>query len=107
MKTSLAIVSVLALAAAAQGAITATGGAATQIAPPPVANFPALIGPITFAWDEQQNRTITSGLLADMTVNPSSSTGPSPGLVTGPVDSHFIHFSHVPSISAVGDVWFN
>jgi len=107
MKISLAVVAVLTLAGAAQGAITFTAGATTLIASPPVANVPALIGPNAFVWDEQQNVSITSGLACDMTMNPSTSTLPSPGLVVGAVDSHFIHFTHIPNVSAAGDVFFS
>lgn len=94
------------LAAPALATISSTGLQCTQIAPPPIANFPVLFSNNAEAWDEQQN-VITTGIMADMTVNPSNSGTPTPGVVTGLVNSHFVHFTHgtVPTVS--GDIWFN
>lgn len=107
MKKVAAIVALSALATtqAAHAIITGTANAAIQIAPPPVANFPALIGPNGFAWNEQQN-VLVSGVFCDMTVNPSNSILPTPGIVTGPVDSHFIHICDLSGVPTLGDVFF-
>lgn len=105
MKIMFAAVSALSLAASAQGMITGFSATVTQLFTPPVANFPSLTGSNAFAWDEQQNLAVT-GVFNDMTLNPSTSTTPTPGVVTGIVDSHFIHFSHVPSIVVLGSVTF-
>lgn len=105
MRTTLAIAS-LALAANAMGSISATGLQCVQISPPVTANFPPLFSLNAEAWDELQG-VMVANVFCDMTVNPSNSGGPTPGLVSGLVDSHFIHFTHgsVPFVS--GDIWFN
>lgn len=105
MKTTLALAT-FTLASAAFGSISATGLQCVQIGPPPVADFPGLFSLNAEAWDEQQG-IIVNNVFCDMTVNPSNSGGPTPGLVSGLVDSHFIHFTHgsVPFVS--GDIWFN
>lgn len=101
-----ASIAVLAVASNALASINSTGLSCVQIAPPPVANFPTLFSLNAEAWDEQQN-VITTGIMCDMTVNPSNSSTPTPGVVAGLVNSHFIHFTHgsVPFVS--GDIWFN
>lgn len=106
MKHTLAAACSLSLASVAGAAITGTAGMVTFGAPPPIADFPPLIGPNAQAWDEQQN-IIVPPLMCEMTVNPSNSTTLTPGPVAGLVNSHFIHFTHVPSMSATGDVFFS
>lgn len=87
--------SILALtASAAHAAIVSTGGACIQqIIPPPTAMFGTFTGPQAWAWNEQQNRGV-GGLPVDLSTNPSASNIlPVPGVVSGIVDSHFIHFN--------------
>lgn len=81
-------------ASAAQGAIVSVGGQCVQqFVPPPTAVFGTFTGPQAWAWDEQQNRGV-SGLPVDLSTNPSASNGtPVPGVISGVVDSHFIHFN--------------
>ncbi len=97
-------------AGVSSGAITSVAGMGAQIAPPPIADFPTLSGPFADAWDEQQNVTLPAGgVLVDMFVNGGSMTSgaPTPGVVTGVVDSHFLHqtLGTVPSTS--GTVTFS
>ncbi|CAG0968407.1 hypothetical protein PHYC_01108 [Phycisphaerales bacterium] len=103
---SLAILAVTALTAPALASISATGLGCVQIAPPAVANFPTLFSNNAEAWDELQGVAVAN-VLCDMTVNPSNSSTPSPGLVSGLVDSHFIHFTHGTAFMVSGDIWFN
>lgn len=105
MKKSLVLAAV-GLSTPALASIMTTGLGAVQIAPPTTANFPTLFSINAEAWNEQQNVNVVN-VFADMTVNPSMSTTPTPGLVSGPVNSHFIHFTHATVFSVVGDIWFN
>lgn len=109
MKTTLIATGIaLSMAAASQGAIVSVLGQVTQIAPPTNANFPTLLGPLAQTWDEQQNVPVSAGLFADITANPGSSGSPTPGLVAGIFNSHFIHFSSVPAPGfASGQVTFD
>lgn len=109
MKTNLFVTGIaLFMAAASQGSIVSVVGQGTQIAPPTVANFPTLLGPLAQAWDEQQNVTISSGVLADITANPGSSLTPTPGVVVGTFNSHFLHFTGVPAPGfAAGAITFD
>lgn len=103
---SLAVLAVAALAAPALASISATGLSCVQIAPPAVANFPTLFSLNAEAWNEQQG-VVVANVLCDMTVNPSNSGAPSPGLISGLVDSHLIHFTHGTVFTVSGDIWFN
>ncbi|MEZ6234035.1 MAG: hypothetical protein R3B68_07585 [Phycisphaerales bacterium] len=90
----------------ASAAITGGTGATQQISPP--ANcFPGFLptGGKVFVWDEQQSVPVTLGLPVDMTVNPSVSTTPTPGAITGLLDAHFMHFDHMGQAS--GTVTFS
>ncbi len=100
---------IVAACGAAQGAIVGTTGMAVQVAPPPVANFPAIVNPLAECWDEQQGRQLTAPLLADLTTNPSSNGSPTPGPVAfGVYNSHFIHWSTLPpAFTASGTVTFD
>lgn len=96
---------VLACTGPALAAITGTSGACFQIGAP-VSAFPGALptGNQIFVWDEAQS--INIGLLsADLTANPSNSSAPTPGLVAGLVDSHFVHFDAMGQ--ANGTVTFN
>jgi hypothetical protein len=98
----------LALAASsASAAIFTTTGNGLQIPAPTSCVLGALTGGQTaFAWDEQQAFTV-SNLFVDMVNNPGSSGSPTPGTISGLVDSHAIHvedFSGLPP--AVGTVVF-
>ncbi len=103
MKTTLIATGIaLSMAAASQGAIVSVSGQVTQIAPPTNANFPTLLGPLAQAWDEQQAVTVSAGLFADITANPGSSGSPTPGVVFGNFNSHFLHISSVPAPGFAG-----
>ncbi len=105
MNHAAALLTVAALTAAAQAAIVSTGGSCIQVGPPPTCVFGTFTPGIVWAWDEQQNRGV-SGLPCDLTVNPGNSGSPTPGAISGLIDSHFIHFNDfVNSIS--GSVTFN
>lgn len=104
------VAAAMVVAGSAHAAVTGVSGAATLGAPPPVASVPAIISPNAQVWDEQQNVTLPAGgLQVDMLVNGGfmTSTAATPGVVTGIVDSHFIHFSAVPNQGAIGSVTFN
>ena len=107
MKTliALSLTAAAAISSLASGSITGTLGAATQISPPIVADVPFLMGPNVQVWDEQQNRT---GLVfADLTTNAGNSAFPTPGVLTGNFDSHFIHFTGGSAGFASGTVFFS
>lgn len=95
------------LAGSAQAAIVSVSLPNLQIAPPPVANFPALTFPDAVAWDEQQGVPVSAGVLANLTVNPGNSGSPTPGMVVGVFDSHFIHWGHFTGVAASGTVTFS
>lgn len=98
------------VAGAASAAVSGVTGQGQLIAPPPVANFPGLTGPLADVWNEQTNVTLpASGILVDMLVNGGfmSSNAPTPGVVTGAVDSHFIHFTAGSVSQAAGQVTFS
>lgn len=109
MKTAaIVIVSALAIAAGSANAIiTSVSLPNLQIAPPPVANFPALAFPDAVAWDEQQGVVVSAGVFANLTVNPGNSGSPTPGVVAGLFDSHFIHWGHFTGVAASGTITFN
>ena len=95
-------------AATASAAITGVSGQTTWLFAPPAACGPgALTSFNAFAWDEQQNVSLTNTFV-DMTNNPGNMGSPIPGLLNGSYDSHFIHFEGIPGvISAQGNVTFN
>ncbi len=95
-----------AVAAAANGAIVGTTGQVIQIGPPPTAAFGAIVGTPASAWDEQQS-FVTTGLPVDLSINPSNSGGPTPGVVAGLLDSHLIHWNDFSGIAITGTVSFN
>ncbi|MGD9692193.1 MAG: hypothetical protein AB7G17_12215 [Phycisphaerales bacterium] len=97
-------------AGVSMGAITSVAGTVTQIGAPTLANWPTLTGPLADAWDEQQSVTLPAGgVFVDMLVSGGtmSSTSPTPGVVTGIVDSHMLHWSVGPVPQATGTVTFN
>lgn len=94
------------IAATASAAITGTTGQVTQIAAPPSALFGAIVGTPASAWDEQQG-FVTTGLPVDLSINPSSSTSPTTGVVSGLLDSHIIHWNDFSGIAIAGTVTFN
>lgn len=112
MKTLTSIVSALALSglvgASAAGAISTVAGMTTQIGAPASCTPTSLTGPIAYAWDEQQGVPVAN-LFVDMTNNPCPNPGAAiPGLLSGVVDSHFIHFEDFSGLPpAVGSVTFN
>lgn len=105
MKKIIALVALAAAAPLANAAITSTFGACVQIAPPTIANFPNLSSPIAEAWNEQTN--VTGTIFADLTTNPGNSGSPTPGVLTGMFDSHFIHYSSLPPGNVIGGAFFS
>ncbi len=101
--------STLVLASAANAAITGVAGQTTLLGSPPVSCVPsALAGFTAYAWNEKQNLTISSGVFCDNVPNPGGNIGAVPGLVTGTVDSHFIHFEDNSGVGLVqGSVTFS
>jgi len=105
MKTaSLSVAAVLFTASLASAAITSTFGGVTQIAPPAIADFPFLLGPVAQAWDEQPS--VTGTIFADH-IGPGNNSSPTPGVLTGTYASHFIHWSSLPLPQVLGQVNFS
>jgi hypothetical protein len=104
--TTLTALTVAALAASAHGAITGTGGAAVQIGSPPNCTFGVLTGAPAWCWNEQAGINGT-GLPVDLSTNPSTNFTAVPGVLSGLVDSHIIHFNDVIGFQAIGSVTFN
>lgn len=97
-------------AGVAGAAISGVVGNGQLISPPAIANFPTLTGPLADAWNEQTNVTLpSSGVLVDMFVNGGfmTSGAATPGVVTGVVDSHFLHWTAGPVPQAIGTVTFS
>ena len=92
----------------ASAAITGVSGQTTWLfASPASCVSGGLTGFNAFAWDEQQNVSLTNTFV-NMTNNPGNMGSPIPGLLNGSYDSHFIHFQGIPGvISAQGNVTFN
>ncbi|CAG0968386.1 hypothetical protein PHYC_01107 [Phycisphaerales bacterium] len=109
MKTAtlFAALASVAFAAASQAVIVGTTGVALQIGNPPIANFPPLTGTNAFCWNEQQNVLVSAGAFADLTVNPGNSGSPTPGLVVGIFDSHFIHWADFSGVNGTGTISFS
>lgn len=95
------------LTPSASAAIISVTGQTTLLGSPPAScTIGSLGGLNAFAWDEQQG--VSLSILADMVNNPGVSTSPIPGLVSGPLDSHFLHFDGIAGvIGATGSVTFN
>ncbi len=92
LKALFGTAAVAAGATAASAAIFTTSGATNWLgSPPPSAATGFLMGPLAYAWDEQQN-VFTTGVYCDMLNNPGSSGSPVPGTIIGAFDSHMIHF---------------
>ncbi|MBL9031199.1 MAG: hypothetical protein JNM80_05780 [Phycisphaerae bacterium] len=110
LRTALASAVVLAAAIPASASIIGTTGSAQQIAAPPSCFPGALINPLVQVWDEQQGRP-SSATLCDMTVNASIVTtggvGATPGVISGVVDSHFIHYDFPGGPAVSGTVTFS
>jgi len=89
------------------GAITGVAGQTTWLGAPPLACGPGqLFGPNAFAWNEKQNQVVTN-VMCDLVNNPGNSGAPVFGLVSGTVDSHFIHFEQNTAATLVnGQVTF-
>jgi hypothetical protein len=101
----LAVASATLLAGTASAAITGTTGNITQIGPPASCLPLALpTGAQIFAWDEQQGINVALQPV-DLSINPSNSSFPTPGAITTPVDSHFVHFDAIGQ--ANGTITFN
>lgn len=90
--------------------VTGVTGQAKLIGAPPSATFPAILARRAQVWNERVNVTAPAGgFVVNMLVNGGtmSSTAPVGGVVTGVVDSHFIHWSPLFGRSASGVVTFS
>jgi len=94
-------------ATVSSAAITGVAGQTTWLGAPPISCTPGtLFGPNAFAWDEKQNQVVAN-VMCDLTNNPGNSGAPVFGLVSGLVDSHFIHFEQNTAATLVnGQVTF-
>ncbi len=93
-------------------AIVSTSGQAIAISPPNVAINSSGFGSSARAWNERQNVAAPAGgFVVNMLIQggPMSSTSPIGGVVTGLVDSHFVHWAGPIFTSgvSVGQVTFN
>jgi hypothetical protein len=91
----------------ASASISNVTGQTTWLTSPPTAcGWGQLTGFNAFAWDEQQN--VTMSVFVDETQNPGGNVSPIPGTITGTFASHFIHFDGIPGvIGATGTVIYN
>jgi hypothetical protein len=98
---------VLAVCSHAGASIVGVTGATTWLGSPPAACGPfQLFSANAFAWDEQQNIPLT--VACDMINNPGNSGSPTPGVISGLFDSHFIHFDGSTGVTnAIGTVTFS
>mgnify|MGYP000854688735 CR=1 FL=1 len=82
---------VLLAATGAGASITGWSGQAQPIAAPASCAPNVLLLPFGAGWDEQQGVPVAN-LLVNESQNPGGNIGAIPGLLTGVVDSHFIHW---------------
>jgi hypothetical protein len=90
----------------ASGAITSVTGNVIQIGAPASALPGALPGLNAWAWDEAQNVSL-GGMPVDMITNPSSTSAPVFGVLSGVYDSHFLHFEGTTGTVAFGTITFS
>ncbi|MCC6676092.1 MAG: hypothetical protein IT436_03010 [Phycisphaerales bacterium] len=91
----------------AGAAIIGVSGGVTLLPTPPAGPTSLLSPPFAFAWDEQQNISVTS-LSMDMGAGPWVAPPAAPTTYTGLISSHMIHWTTDHSgISASGSVQFN
>jgi hypothetical protein len=95
-----------ALTVPAAASIVTVSGQTTLIGPPIDCSINQLAGTTAFAWDEQQNVSVT-GLPTDETQNPGGTAAPVFGVLSGVYDSHFLHFQGIPLNNAAGSVTFS
>jgi hypothetical protein len=107
MKTFTLTLTCLTLAASSASAtIVSTTGGVSLIGAPPSCVPSALAGVTAYCWDEKQN--VPLSLLADMVNNPGSSNSPTPGVLAGVYNSHFLHFEQVlGAVPVTGTITFN
>jgi len=102
---ALSLIALAAAAAASNAAVVSVTGQALIVPAPPTAVFGSFTGGVVHVWDEQQSINV-GGLPVDLSINPSSSTLPTAGAVSGLIDSHFLHYNDwVVPVS--GTVTFN
>jgi len=108
-RTLVLSLSALALSSSyASAAIIGVAGSCIQISPPATATAGSLAAAKAFAWNEQTNITVGTGIFCDETQNPGGSVTPIPGILTGTFDSHMIHFEGIPGLTGVsGSVAFS
>lgn len=102
----IALSTLAAAALPAAASITGTSGMVTQIGAPASATPGALIAGNAWAWDEATNISL-GAMPVELSINPSNSFFPTPGSVSGLVDSHFVHFDGVPGLLITGTVTFS
>lgn len=104
-----ALIAAAGLTVSSNAAITGVSGMATWLMSPPVnAQQFALTGMTAYCWDEQAG-VFSSATPVNLMSN-GTYTGFSPytGVLSGPVDSHFIHFDPSPNMGVVtGSVTFS
>lgn len=108
---SAAVMLALVATAAANAAITGTGGPVVQIAPPASAMSLSLPGPNAYCWNEQAGVNVPAGGIPVNLLGSGTWTGPTPNTALclgGAVDSHMIHFEvNSASQSVTGSVTFS
>ncbi len=109
-KTVVAGLTIGVSAGAACATVTGVSGRAKLVSPPASATFPAILSSRAQVWNERVGVTAPAGgFVVNMLVNGGamSSRSPTGGVVTGVVDSHFIHWSPLFGRSASGTVTFS
>jgi hypothetical protein len=105
---SLALSALAATASLSNAAIIGVSGNCVQIPAPPSALVGALASAKAWAWDEQTNITVGTGIYCDETQNPGGNLTPIPGILLGSFDSHIVHFDSIPGVvNAAGAVTFS
>jgi MYXO-CTERM domain-containing protein len=92
----------------ASAAISGTSGQTTWLGTPPLTcTVGTLNGFNAYVWDEQQNINVAN-VFVNMANNPCPAPGSAiPGLVSGNVDSHFVHYeNYTGAPGGVGSVTF-
>ncbi|HVZ93489.1 MAG TPA: hypothetical protein VG797_03165 [Phycisphaerales bacterium] len=93
----------------ADASIVSVSGQTTLLGSPPAdCTLGQLAGFNAFAWDEQQNVSVSSGIFFDMVNNPATNATAIPGVLAGTFDSHFLHWEAIPGVvGAAGTVTFS
>jgi uncharacterized protein (TIGR03382 family) len=108
LASCLAVGTLAACTGAASAAISGTSGQTTWLGTPPLTcSVGTLNGMNAYVWDEQQNINVAN-VFVNMANNPAPTPGSAiPGLVSGNVDSHFVHYeNYTGAPGGVGTVTF-